>query len=158
MKNLINCIVFIFFIFSGFPQNKLNEKILLEYNIVNEELCKILDETIEEYKKCENTIKGYHFTITVQDVKNSDSFNIKSLYISQSYYKNFISDGYGFLYYKEYLFILQGEQLNDNFKKTGKEKKFLYKEEPILTFDPPRWLYYYYNFFYYLVDSSPCGG
>ena len=135
-----------------------NNRELSEFVIINEDFRYVLDSSINTYTKCKNIKKGYHFTISVNDVKNQQHSGMKSLYISESYYKDSVSGGYGFVYYKNYLFILQRQQLTEIFKETNNTKSFFYKEEPVTIFDPPRWLYYYWNKEFYLADSSPCGG
>ena len=145
MKFLTN-IVFLFYFFCPvLSQNNMNKKILFEFIVVNEDFKNILDISIEEFNKCKNTKKDYHFTISINDVEFQEYTDMKSLYISRSYYK-------------DYLFVLRGEQLNDIFKMTSNTKTFSYKQEPIFNFDPSRWLYYYWNKEFYLADSSPCGG
>jgi hypothetical protein len=158
MNTLINIIFSSCFFCSVLLQNNTNEKVLSAFIIINEEFQHILDVSIEEFNECKDIKKGYHFTISINDAEHQEYSGMKSLYISRSYYKDFISNGYGYFYYKDYLFILQGEQLNDIFKKANKTKTFLYKDEPITIFDPSRWLYYYWNKEFYLADSSPCGG
>jgi hypothetical protein len=155
MKHLIN-IVFLFYLLS--PVFSQSNKTLSEFIIINEDFEYALDTLIEEFNKCESTKKGYHFIISISDAKIEKHSGVKSLYISESYYKDFVSNGYGFFCYKGYRFILQGQQLKDIFRKTNKTKTFSYKQEPVTTFDPPRWLYYYWNKEFYLADSSPCGG
>ena len=135
-----------------------NNRELSEFVIIDEDFRHALDSSINTYTKCKNIKKGYHFTISVNDVKNQQHPGMKSLYISESYYKDFISGGYGFVYYKNYLFILRRQQLVEIFKETNNTKSFSYKEEPVTIFDPPRWLYYYWNKEFYLANSSPCGG
>jgi hypothetical protein len=153
-----------------------NNLLLSKFIIVNEDFEYILETLIEEYNKCEMIEKGYHFSISIQNANIKESLGIrsvsiaidsvdidlpsiaKSLYISRSYYKGFVSRGYGFFYYKDYLFILEGQQIDDLLRKTDKTHKFLYQDEPIVIFDPPRWWFCYWNKDFYLVNSSPCGG
>jgi hypothetical protein len=157
-------------------KSDINNLLLSEFIIINEDFEYILETSIEEYNKCDRIEKDYHFSISIQNAKIKESSGVKSmyiaidsvdskefagaksLYISRSYHKDFVARGYGFFYYKNYLFILEGQQLDDIFKKTNKTETFLYKFEPIVTFDPPRWLYCYWNKFFYWVYSSPCGG
>jgi hypothetical protein len=153
-----------------------NKITLSSFIITNETFKNILDITLEEYNNCDNVEKGYYFYISIHYaiVKDSagtkcisvvnDSIDTKgyavakSIYISRSYYKEFVSRGYGFFYYKGYLFILVGEQLIDIFKKTNNVKKFLFKDEPIEIFDPPRWWYCFWNEKFYFAHGSPSGG
>jgi hypothetical protein len=143
-------------------QNKIeidtNNIILSEFIVVSADFDYLLDSSIVEYNKCEKLEKGYHFTISIGDAKIKERSGMKSLYICRSYYKDFVSRGYGFFYYRDYLFVLEGQQLEDIFWKTNGTKKFLYKQEPVSIFDPPRWLYYFWNKEFYLADSAPCGG
>ena len=155
----------LYFSYPVFSQNDVNRKILSEFILVNEDFNCILDTIIEEYNQCKNKKKGHHFTITIGEFSDEEYLGMKSLSICESYYKDFISyyddfvsDGYGFFYYKSHLFILYGLQSNDIFKKTENSQIFPYKREPITIFDPSRWLYYYWNKKFYLADSSPCGG
>lgn len=159
-KNLIIILLFCVILSANanlLSKSTLNKITLIEYIVVNDEFNKILNALLEEFEQCSNIEKAYHFTITIQEI--NDTTNVKSLYISRSYYKDFVSlDGYGFIYYKGYVFVLIGAQLNDCFKKTSNEFLFPYKEEPISTFDPSRWLYFYWNSKFYLAYSSHCGG
>jgi hypothetical protein len=133
--------------------------ILPEFIVTDKDFAEyVLDTLIEQYNKCEYKEEGYHFVISIGDVTIENYSNAKNLYINRSFYKDFISDGYGFFYHKGYLFILRVQQINDVFRATNKTKAFLYKEEPVVTFDPPRWLYYYWNKEFYFIHGSPCGG
>jgi hypothetical protein len=158
MKYLIEIIVLNCILCPVFSQSNTNNKNLPEFIVTNEDFEYILDITIEEYNKCENKKKDYHFVISMGEEKKQAHSDVKNLYIRRSYYKDFVSSGYGFFYYNDYLFILQGQQLKDIFSKTNRVKIFRNKQEPISTFDPPRWLYYYWNKEFYFIYSSPCGG
>lgn len=145
--------------------NDSNNLLLSEFIVDNEVFEYILDTLTEEYNKCEIVEKGYHFTVFINDAKIKDYSGMKFLSVSRSFYKGFVSRykgsvsmEYGFFYYKDYLFILEGQQLKDIFKKTDRTQKFSYKDEPVVIFDPPRWLYYYWNKDFYFGDSAPCGG
>ena len=149
---------------------------LSEFIVVNEDFEYILDTLIEMYNLCEQRKDGRHFSISITDAKITDSLGVKhiylsidsldtkdslcakKLYISESYYKDFVSRGYGFFYHNDYLFVLEGQLLENLFKEKNKTQLFPYKCEPVNTFDPPRWLYCFLNKEFYLVDSSPCGG
>jgi hypothetical protein len=144
-----------------------SNKVLSEFIVINEDFEYILNTLIEEYNKCKNKEKGHHFTITIGEFKDEKYMDIKIFSICESFYKgfvsyydDFISDGYGFFYYKDYLFILYGLQLDNILKKTGKAKTFSYKQVPPCIFDPPRWYYYYWEKEFYVVEgyASPCGG
>lgn len=157
-------------------ENDSNTIILSEYIILNKDFQHILDVLIEEYRRCESIENGYHFTISIQkatileatekkglkigyDTENVNDTNIaKSLYISRSYFKGYVSKGYGFFYYKESLFVLIGIQLEDLFRITKKTHSFSFRDEPVLIFDPPRWSFCYWNNSFYFIDKSPCGG
>jgi hypothetical protein len=165
MNILVNLIFLFYFFCPVFLQNNTDSKILSEFIVVDEDFEHLLDIIIDEYNQCKNKKKGHHFTITIGEFKDEEYSGIKSLSICESNYKDFVSfyddfvsDGYGFVYHKGHFFILYGLQLNNVFKKTDKIKMFSCKQELISTFDPPRWLYYYLNKEFYLVDSSPCGG
>lgn len=156
--------------------NDSNSIILAEFEIANEDFESILLTSLNEYIECKRTDFGYHFSISIRNAKIQDSLGVKSifiavdsidskesfgamsLYISRSFHKEFVSRGYGYYYYKDYLFILEGLYLDDVFKKTGRKRSFMYRQEPIVIFDPPRWFYAYWNKVFYFINSSPCGG
>ena len=156
-KILINVIFLFYFVNPIFSQNNMDNKILSEFIIVNEDFEYVLDISIEGYNKCKTKREGHHFEITIGEFEDKEYSGMKSLSISRSFYKDFISNGYGFFYYKGYLFILYGLQLNNIFKKTDNTQTFSYKQTPICIFDPPRWLYCYWNKEFYVVESFPCG-
>lgn len=146
------------------------------YSIFNESFKLILKQSMDEYENCENREKGYHFSIQIRNAKlkvspkgnkllieigsevYTDSIGAKSLYISRSYYKGFVSRGYGYFYLDTNLFILEGLQEGAIFRKTNKVQTFIYKKEPIVVFDPPRWLFCYWKNKFYFSYKSPCGG
>jgi len=130
-----------------------NNIILSEFIVVNGDFDYILDSSMVEYEKCEKLEKGYHFTILISDAKIKERSGVKNLYICRSYYKDFVSRGYGFFYYRDYLFVLEGQQLAEIFRKTSKTKSFQYKQEPVTIFDPPRWLYYFWNKEFFLSSE-----
>lgn len=153
-----------------------NNIVLTELIVINEDFNYILDTILEEYIECENSDNAYHFSISIQNtivkdslgvksmylaidsMKNEKSSNAKSIYISRSYYKGFVSKGYGFFYYREKLFVINGQLIEEVFRKTNRKTSFSYKYEPIVIFDPPRWLFCYLKNKFYCIYSSPCGG
>lgn len=135
-----------------------NSITLSEFILVNSDFDYLLDSSITEYNRCEKMESGYHFNIIIGDAKIKERSGVKSLYMCRSYYKDSVSKGYGFFYYKDYLFVLEGKRLEDIFRKTNKSKVFIFKQEPVTTFDSPRWLFYFWNKEFYFADSAPCGG
>lgn len=157
-------------------ENDSNTIILSECIILNETFKKLLDVLLDEYHECENIKNGYHFAISIKnatihelsdkkelhisfDTDNSNETTLaKSIYVSRSYYKEYVSDGYGYFYYKDYLFVLQGIHLEDLFTITNNKRSFSYRHEPTMIFDPPRWGFCYWNNRFYIFNKVPCGG
>lgn len=154
MKHLLYLIIMSLFANSTFSQNEVK---LQEFTIINQEFYFVLDMLISDYSECENKEEGYYFTLSISEADIEKYSDVKIINISKSYYENYISDGYGFLSYKGYKFILQGQCI-DIFNVANKTEEFPLKQEPTVIFDPPRWLIYYLNEQFYLADKSPCGG
>ena len=118
-----------------------------------------MDISVEQFNKCKNKKEGYPFEIFIDGAEREGYPGMKSVYISRAFYKDFIPGGYVFFYHEDYLFILQGERLNDVFRKTYyKTKTFSYKEMPITNFEPARWLYFYWDKKFYFSYSDSCAG
>lgn len=157
-------------------ENDTNTIMLSECIILNETIKYLLNVLLDEYHECKNVENGYHFTISIKnatihespeekglqisfDTENATETTLaKSLYVSRSYYKGHVSNGYGFFYYRDYLFVLQGILLEDFFTITNNKRSFPYRHEPAVFFDPPRWGFCYWNNSFYIVNKSPCGG
>jgi len=149
---------------------------LSEYQIVNEDFLYIIEKLIDDYSKCEQFDLGYHFSVSMQKTilkdslgirsiqlevdqyTNADSLNAISFYISRSYFKGYVSGGFGYFYFNNILFVLDGIDVVEVFKAKNTKQIFKYKNQPVTIFDPPRWLYCLWNNNFYFSYSSPCGG
>lgn len=149
---------------------------LCEYQIINEDFIYIIEKLIDDHSKCEQFDLGYHFSISMQKTilkdslgvksiqlevdqyTNADSLNAISFYISRSYFKDYVSGGFGYFYFNNILFVIDGIDVVEVFKAKNTKQIFKYKNQPITIFDPPRWLYCLWNNNFYSSYSSPCGG
>lgn len=149
---------------------------LFEYQIINDDFLYIIERVIDDYSKCEQFDLGHYLLISMQKTILKDSNGIKSIqleveqntptdslnaiafYISRSYFKDFVSGGFGYFYFNNNLFILDGIEVVEIFKAKCTNQIFKFKTQPITIFDPPRWLYCLWNNNFYFSYSSPCGG
>ena len=173
-ENLTGKDIYIAKIDTNSVANKTGIIVASEYIISNESFKQLLDLVLDEYHACKNAEKGYYFRIDIGDATIHDSpdgkyvsfdtigateaMSAKSLYIARSFEKDYVLGCYGYCYYKDNLFILDGTKLEEVFTVTDKKHSFTYKYRPPMFDDPPRWTVCYWNKVFYIVNKSPCGG
>jgi len=140
-------------------REKKDTKEATELKVVDTKFLLDLDTIINKYQKCQNFDELHPWEIFIESVKNYLDKEIKSFYISQSFYKDAPLEGYGYFYYRNILFMVNGEKESNVFQMTNNSKVFdVYNEIPAMIFDPPRAQYYYIDEKFIFLYISPCGG
>lgn len=109
----------------GYGQHKHKEINLIQLNISNTELDSTLDLIINQEKKCSYYSCDLLFGITINKNKEDTYLVIDSLLDEN------IALGlnpYGYFYYKNHLFLVDGDMENQLLNKAEKKRKFKYLE------------------------------
>jgi len=134
-------------------------KEIKELTILDTNLLAIIDEFLTDHVKCVDFNVNHPWLLNIKEADNDANKRVYSFYFSRSYFEDASLEGWGYFYYKGVLFVVRGEFTPLVLKGNTRTKKVkMFKNEPVMIFDPPRVLYFYMDNKFYKYYSVPCGG